>query len=111
MFFLPFLALTLCSPTDGVASISIFIDNYLMETLDHVNYCVWLHFFGTYHFMPRGRKNHLNFAYGSIFYGLLSYPERKKKQSEFCLCRRREFEPGLPAQQASVLSITPLPLG
>ena len=51
MFFLPFLTVTLCSPIDGVASISIISDlasplssTDIMEKLDHLGYCVWLHF-------------------------------------------------------------------
>ena len=34
-FILPFEALTLSSPIDGVASISMFHLSYLMKTLDH----------------------------------------------------------------------------
>ena len=61
-----------------------------METLDHVS-GVWLHFFPT-----------------------TLYPE-EEKPSEYCkqtlLLPTAGIEPGPPAQQASVLFITPLPLG
>ena len=60
-FFLPFLALILCSPIDGVASNIFSFFLLYMETLDHPNFSVWLHFFLTYHLIPRGR-NHLNIA-------------------------------------------------
>ena len=49
-----------------------------METLNHANYCDWLHFF-TYHLMPE-RKNYLDVA---------------------------GIKPGPPAWQATALSITP----
>ena len=41
------------------------------------------------------------------------YDEREKKPSEYCslLLPMAEIKPRLPAQQASALSITPLPLG
>ena len=60
-FFLPFLALILSSPIDGVASNIFSFFLLYMETLDHPNFSVWLHFFLTYHLIPRGR-NHLNIA-------------------------------------------------
>ena len=60
--FLPFLTLTLVPPIDGVAGISMFLIT-LMETLDRVDYHVWLHFCG----QP-------------------PYAERAKKSSEFSAC-------------------------
>ena len=62
-----------------------------METLGHTISLVWLHFNPT------------------------TYAEREKKPSEYCNCfcikPTAGIEPGPPAQQGSVLSITPLPLG
>ena len=60
----------------------------LVETLNDTDYPVWLHFCD----LPR-------------------YGEREKKPSEFLLTFFFVFEPGLPAQQANVLSITELPIG
>ena len=52
----------------------VFFLNFI-EMLYHTDYCVWLHFV-TYHFMLRGRKNHLIF--GTLF----------------CFWRRRESNLG-----------------
>ena len=41
--FLPFLALVLCLPIDGVASNNFYF--YYMERLGSLNFSVWLHFF------------------------------------------------------------------
>ena len=53
-FFLPILALTLCSPIDGMATI-IIINLYYMEMLDHANLLCWAPF-STYHLMPREKS-------------------------------------------------------
>ena len=60
-----------------------------METIDHAN-CVWLHFFN-----------------------IPTYTKREKNTSECCtlLLTTAGIKPGPPMQQASALSITPLPLG
>ena len=68
--FLPFLALTLCLPIDGVASNIIIL--YYMETPDNAN-CVWLHFFDLPPYTER-EKNHLNVVR--------------------CFCRQRESNSG-----------------
>ena len=52
--FLPILALTLCSPIDGMATI-IIINLYYMEMLDHANLLCWAPF-STYHLMPREKS-------------------------------------------------------
>ena len=52
--FLPILALALCSPIDGMASIVIF-NLYYMETLDHANLFLWAQFL-TYHILPREKS-------------------------------------------------------
>ena len=52
--FLPFLALTLCLPIDGVASNIIIL--YYMDTLDCAN-CVWLLYFDLPPYSER-EKNH-----------------------------------------------------
>ena len=85
--FLPFLALVLCSPIDGMASIIFYV--YYMEMLDHSI-----------------------LVSGSISFKLPPYTEREKP-SEYCtlLLWTAGIKPGPPAQQASALSITPLPLG
>ena len=84
-FLLPILALTLCLPIYGMASN---INLSYMETLDPANLSS-LAPFSNYHLMPR-EKTHLNC---------------------FLLLPTVGIEPRLPAQQASTLSITPLPLG
>ena len=84
-FLLPILALTLCLPIYGMASN---INLSYMETLDPANLSC-LAPFSNYHLMPR-EKNHLNC---------------------FLILPTVGIEPRLPVQQASTLSITPLPLG
>ena len=78
-----YLALTLCSPIDGVASISIF---YYMEILV-LQFLVSGSIFQPTTLCQEGEKIHLN------------------------LLPMEGIKPGPPAQQARALSITPLPLG
>ena len=47
LFVLPFLALTLCSPIGGAATIFISLFFYILEMLYHTNYCVWFHYLPT----------------------------------------------------------------
>ena len=71
--FLSFLALTLSSPIDGVASIGMLVFSFLMERLDHA-------------------------MSSSIFWELPPYTEREKKPSEFlhtfCFCQKQELKMG-----------------
>ena len=84
-FFQPILALTLCSPIDGMAIIIIIF--YLCYTEMLSNF----------------------FVSGSIF-NLPPYAERNITLNSFVVCRMGGIEPWPPAQQASMLTITPLPL-
>ena len=61
-----------------------------METLDYPIFHVW-HHFSTYDLMPKGIKKQLNIV--------------------ILLLQMEGIELGLPAQEASALSITPLSLG
>ena len=67
-FVLPFLALKLCLPKDGVAGIGMLVFPYLMEMLDHA-------------------------VSGSIFWELPTYAEREKNHF-FCFCQQRESRMG-----------------
>ena len=67
-----------------------------------------------YYYHLNGDARSRNLLCLAPFFNLPPYAEREKKQLNitiFCLCQRRESNPGPPVQQANALSITPLPPG